>query len=286
MLVISDQSCEARKSWADVAAGTDAKPLGASGAATIQANNDVKKPPPVKRKSSWADIASDGSNLSSSTRNDVSKRSPPAKKVKPTPVKRGTAIYTKLPPGAERHSVRNVYDGDTLTLTDGRRVRFLGIDTPEISEGQPYAKEAKAYAKKYCDKKDIWLTYDNYGDRMDKFGRLLAFVWAESMSQGGGYICINEGIVSEGLATVYLPRKDAKLRNLKTLLRLQKGARNAKRGIWNNFVDYKVLVTPFGSAFHKAGCKHIANHRKLRTIMASQAADSGLHPCRTCLADV
>lgn len=49
-------------------------------------------------------------------------------------------IYPSLPEGAEQHDVRNVYDGDTLTLIDERRVRFLGIDTPEIKEKQPFAE--------------------------------------------------------------------------------------------------------------------------------------------------
>ena len=44
-----------------------------------------------------------------------SAQQPAKKKAKPTPVKKGTAVYTKLPAGAERFQVRNVYDGDTLT---------------------------------------------------------------------------------------------------------------------------------------------------------------------------
>mmetsp|Transcript_16600 Transcript_16600/g.47638 ORF Transcript_16600/g.47638 Transcript_16600/m.47638 type:complete len:169 (+) Transcript_16600:19-525(+) len=167
---------------------------------------------------------------------------------------------------------------------DGQRVRFLGIDTPEISENQPYSKEAKAYVRKYCHKKEIYLTYDEYGDRKDKFGRLLAFIWAYD-KPNGGFLCVNEGVVAQGLATVYLPRKDAKLTNLRKLLALQKEARKAKRGIWSNFVDYEVLVTPRGAAYHVAGCRHIVTHRSLRTMMVSDAADTGLHPCRTCLAD-
>ena len=70
------------------------------------------------------------------------------------------AIYSSLPSGAEQYKVRNVYDGDTLTLIDERRVRLLGIDTPEIKEQQPFAQEAKAYTKDRCDKREIWLSYE------------------------------------------------------------------------------------------------------------------------------
>ena len=65
----------------------------------------------------------------------------------PSSTHKSGAIHSSLPNDAEQHTVRNVYDGDTLTLTDERRVRLLGIDTPEIKEKQPYAEEAKAYTK-------------------------------------------------------------------------------------------------------------------------------------------
>ena len=47
-------------------------------------------------------------------------------------------IYPSLPKAATKHHCRNVYDGDTLTLDDGMRVRFLGIDTPEMKENQAF----------------------------------------------------------------------------------------------------------------------------------------------------
>jgi endonuclease YncB( thermonuclease family) len=42
-----------------------------------------------------------------------------------------------VPPGAQV-AVRRAVDGDTLLLKDGRRVRLLGVDTPETKrEGTP-----------------------------------------------------------------------------------------------------------------------------------------------------
>ena len=84
------QACDISKgdtrSWADIAAGTS-------------------KSADVKSSRSWANAAS---------KVDVPVGPPAAKKAKPTPIKKGTAIYAKLPAGAERFMVRNVYDGDTL----------------------------------------------------------------------------------------------------------------------------------------------------------------------------
>jgi endonuclease YncB( thermonuclease family) len=39
--------------------------------------------------------------------------------------------------------VASVYDGDTLTLTDGQRVRLLQIDTPELGSGECYSRAAR-----------------------------------------------------------------------------------------------------------------------------------------------
>jgi len=68
--------------------------------------------------------------------------------------------YKTLPKNAQKFRVRNVYDGDTLTLVDERRVRLLGIDTPEMKPPQPFSEEAKKYTKARCNKQEIWLLID------------------------------------------------------------------------------------------------------------------------------
>ena len=193
------------------------------------------------------------------------------------------AIHSSLPDDAEQHSVRNVYDGDTLTLVDERRVRLLGIDTPEIKEQQPYAEEAKAYTKDRCHKKDIWISYEPGGDKEDHYGRLLCFVWVPADDGADGYLCINEGIIEAGYARAYHPGKGAKLHNWGKLIELQSVARKESRGVWADFEDFKVVKTANGSAYHKRDCEHLASVRNLTEMMASEASEMGLHPCRTCL---
>ena len=39
--------------------------------------------------------------------------------------------------------VSRIYDGDTVTLSTGEKVRLLQMDTPELSPSECYAKEAK-----------------------------------------------------------------------------------------------------------------------------------------------
>ena len=52
---------------------------------------------------------------------------------------------TEPPPAA--WPVAEVKDGDTLVLTDGRKVRYLGIDTPELSSTDPRELEFARLAK-------------------------------------------------------------------------------------------------------------------------------------------
>lgn len=192
-------------------------------------------------------------------------------------------LYPSLPEGAEKVQVRNVYDGDTLTLIDERRVRFLGIDTPELKEKQPFAEEAKVYTKNLCHKQEIWISYEPGHEKQDHYGRLLCFVWVQN--PGGGYLSVNEGIVSEGLANAYIPSKDSKLHNWDKLLELQNQARAAKKGLWSTFQDIIVYKTVNGSAYHQKNCSHLARSRNIIEVKASEASSQGLHPCRTCMAD-
>eukprot|EP00547_Thalassionema_nitzschioides_P003847 CAMPEP_0194222718 /NCGR_PEP_ID=MMETSP0156-20130528/33622_1 /TAXON_ID=33649 /ORGANISM="Thalassionema nitzschioides, Strain L26-B" /LENGTH=230 /DNA_ID=CAMNT_0038953633 /DNA_START=23 /DNA_END=715 /DNA_ORIENTATION=- len=189
----------------------------------------------------------------------------------------GETLYETLPDGAEPFQVRNVYDGDTLTLIDERRVRFLGIDTPELKEQQPFAAEAKEYTKGYCHKKEIYLLQDG----TDHYDRVLGHIFVKT--EDGKYLCVNEGIVEQGFAFAYIPNKDSKPFNWQKLVDLQAGARSAKRGVWSDFEDSDVVATANGAAYHLRTCEHISKIKNLTELKVSQATDRGLHPCRTCI---
>jgi len=226
-------------------------------------------------------------------------------------------IYPSLPDAARKHRCRNVYDGDTLTLEDDARVRLIGIDTPELKERQPFALEAKEYTKKYCNGKDVWLTFGEIGGRdndknKDHYGRLLAFIWVplgDEHNGGGGvdtnggnsphrksgsnpsqWLCVNEGLVASGLAHAYSPSNSKRVHNRDKLLGLQRLARVHKSGQWAAFKDCDVIVTPNGGAFHNCkkkkstanDCKHLSRSKNLNLLSVSEAYDKGMHPCRNC----
>ena len=69
--------------------------------------------------------------------------------------------------------VARVIDGDTIELECGERVRFIGIDTPEI--GEPGANEATQFVREHVYGQQVWLEAD--GNDRDRFGRLRRYIW-------------------------------------------------------------------------------------------------------------
>ena len=209
-------------------------------------------------------------------------------------------IYPFLPKSSQKWHCCNVYDGDTLTLNDGSRVRLMGIDTPELREKQSFAIEAKEYTKKYCHDRDIWLSFDreNESSNKDHYGRLLAFVWVDlgnceskRSKKNNHFFCVNEGLIAAGLARVYSPSGNKKVKNFDKLIGLQKLAREHKCGLWKTYTDIQVIITLSGSAFHKcedlnniaSDCKHLSRSKNLKLMTTSECYDKGMHPCRNCM---
>jgi micrococcal nuclease len=188
-------------------------------------------------------------------------------------------IIINNPPASSSQSsplrVDKIIDGDTFILSDGRHVRLLGIDTPEI--GEPYSDSAKIFADSIVAGKPIRLEYDkaNY----DSYGRELAYLYIDS-------ICSNVLILRRGFATIYLFKENSRYSS--RFIAAQNEARRAKRGIWSlpppQTEEYYIAAGD-SYRFHRPLCPSIKtmnlkNARRFRT--RDQALDSGLSPCRRC----
>lgn len=71
--------------------------------------------------------------------------------------------------------VTRIIDGDTIELSNGERVRFIGLDAPEI--GEPGADEATNFVREKVYGRTVWLEADE-NDR-DRFGRLRRYIWLQ-----------------------------------------------------------------------------------------------------------
>lgn len=83
-----------------------------------------------------------------------------------------------------------VVDGDTIHLKDGRKVRLLDIDAPEIK--QPWGLQSKKFLADLIEGKEIELI----GSRKDRYGRTLATVKL-------GDLDVNKRLVEMGHAWHY-----------------------------------------------------------------------------------
>jgi endonuclease YncB( thermonuclease family) len=119
--------------------------------------------------------------------------------------------------------VARVYDGDTLTLSGGERVRLRYVNTPEIKPPQPFAEAARDRTAAFVGKHKIRLHYGTVS--RDSYGRLLADIESQKRD-------LAEHLLEEGLAHLFVvPPVD---RNLAPLRDAQERARSAGRGIWGD----------------------------------------------------
>ncbi|PHS69577.1 MAG: nuclease [Methylophaga sp.] len=125
-----------------------------------------------------------------------------------------------------KHKVVWVYDGDTIKLENGEKVRLLGIDTPEVANYQRKAVAGGNAAKKWLTKQlkntDIYLEYDQ--QKRDKYQRLLAYIYTDEGQN------INYELVERGLAIVNLFPPN--LRYKDELLAAQQQAQQQQLGMW------------------------------------------------------
>ena len=80
--------------------------------------------------------------------------------------------------GLELVTVFRVIDGDTFELNDGRKVRLIGVNTPEsTNRTEVFGKEASNYTKSKLEGKQIYLQKDV--SDTDRYGRYLRLAWLD-----------------------------------------------------------------------------------------------------------
>lgn len=155
-----------------------------------------------------------------------------------------------VPAGTEITEVRHAIDGDTLVLADGKHVRLIGINAPEVGHScqsrsrptprgaatsshfgkdctptldQPLARDARAQLANLVNHQPVTLSFEH--ERQDRYGRLLAHVLlADGQS-------VEEILLRQGLAwMVAIPPNIEQLNRLRAA---EQEARTRQTGIWN-----------------------------------------------------
>lgn len=124
--------------------------------------------------------------------------------------------------------VSYVYDGDTLKLADGRKIRLIGINTPEMGrDGQsdePGAVVAKQRLKTILKASDNRIFLKTGKELQDRYKRILAHPYN---TQGRN---ITEILLREGLG--YAIQIPPNLSNLECYRMAEQSARAGRQGLW------------------------------------------------------
>lgn len=114
--------------------------------------------------------------------------------------------------------VTRVVDGDTIVLADGRRIRYLGINTPEHDE--PYWRKAKDYNTQKVGEQAVTLEFGQVTE--DKYGRTLAYVFVRGEM-------VNAQLLKAGWAHLFVLEPITYYDHFR---RLQEEAKAKGLGIW------------------------------------------------------
>ncbi|MEB2328873.1 MAG: thermonuclease family protein [Ignavibacteriaceae bacterium] len=142
--------------------------------------------------------------------------------------------------------VQRVIDGDTFELPDGRKVRLLGIDTPEKFNNEKLKNEyaspedrlvimklgelSSDYVTRMIEGKEVILVPEENYEDTDRYGRLLRYVYLPDGT------LINAKIIEDGFGEVYEKYPVSKTNEFRSL---QVQARENSRGLWGDIEGLK-----------------------------------------------
>jgi micrococcal nuclease len=175
-----------------------------------------------------------------------------------------------------------VSDGDTIVLSSGKRIRYIGINAPEIDhehqKAEPHGYRARAFNEKLVRSKRVKVEHDV--ERYDRFGRELAYLY---LADG---TFVNAELLKSGMAFYFYRRPN--LTHANRLLNAQRYAMQFKKGIWQNWLeDHLIYIGNRESRrFHAQSCV-FANRIKLENRVQFSgkwnAFARGYAPDRQCI---
>lgn len=142
--------------------------------------------------------------------------------------------------------VVKIYDGDTITMADGLKVRLLQIDAPELAEGECYADKAKATLVSLLSKKGaITLKADPVSASFDRYGRALRYIFV-------GKVNVNLEMVRQGAAAPYFYQGE-RGKFSAAMLKAAEEAKYYKVGLWKDCPGTQLLPTKAITTYKAVG---------------------------------
>ena len=180
------------------------------------------------------------------------------------------------------HAVKWVADGDTIVLTTGQHIRYLGLNTPEIKhkdqKAQPWGYEAKSFNGNLVRHNRVRLEFDN--EHYDQYERMLAYVFLPD----GTFV--NLRLLQSGLAFYLYRRPNVKYENI--LYQAQVTAMASKNGLWHNWKEKNAAYIGNSKSrrFHSAACPYARKLNAANRIAFSSKWDAfqaGYAPAKGCI---
>jgi len=145
---------------------------------------------------------------------------------------------------ADQLVVKKVVSGECVKLSNGDRVRYIGVDAPD--DGNIFFEESRQANKKLVEQKKIIIEYDA---RKSSDKDLLGYVYT-------GDVFVNAQLLKNGFGIAYIVPPNQKYADL--FISLQKEARKKRRGIWafEDPNDEAYYIASKGSRkFHRPNCR-------------------------------
>ena len=138
----------------------------------------------------------------------------------------GAFLIGGAPTAYAASNVSKVVDGDTITMSNGEKVRLLQIDTPELASKECYADQARiALVKLLSQSGKVTLTTDPNLDKVDRYGRSLRYVFI-------GKTNVNLKLAEIGAAAPYFYRSEKGVYAVQ-ILKAAQTAQKLGLGLWS-----------------------------------------------------
>jgi endonuclease YncB( thermonuclease family) len=141
--------------------------------------------------------------------------------------------------------VASVYDGDTLRLEDGRKVRLVGVNTPELGRGkadEANALQARDLLERLVNRSGGSVRVCQDAEASDRYGRLLAHLYDRDAKS------INRELLAQGAG--YLITVPPNLKNQGCYKGAESEARRDRKGVWRHRVKEASGLSGNETGFH------------------------------------